>query len=225
MNDKLQRLTQVLEPAIPTSAAKAVSVPMTVEEPEIGDAPGLRDYWRIVHANRAVVYTTVVLGALLAVAYNYVRVPTYRATATLQIDREQPGAGQVGERDYPEFPEAADYLETQYKVLRSRTLAKRVVAGLGLREQPELSYTLEREDLEDYRGLVHPTVLEQFLERLTVRPSKGTRLVDVSYESVDAELAPRVVNTLADAFIEHNLQARWNATQKASVWLQEQLAA
>ena len=225
MNDKLQRLTQVLQPASPSvSTAQTVQVPLTVEEPDAGEAPGLRDYWRIVHANRVLVYTAVVLGAALAAAYNYVRVPTYRATATLQIDREQPGAGQVGDRDYPEFPEAPDYLETQYKVLRSRTLAKQVVTGLGLERQPELAYSLTPEDLEAHINSIHPAVLEQFLERLAVRPSKGTRLVDVSYESVDPELAPRVVNTLAESFIQHNLQARWNATQKASVWLQEQLA-
>lgn len=228
MNDKLQRLTQALEPVPPRPPAQRPAAnpapATTIEEPGLGDAPALRDYLRILHAHRSVVCSGLVLGLIAAAAYNYIRTPTYRATATLQIDREQPGAAQIGDRDYPEFPEAADYLETQYKVLRSRTLARRVIEALGIAGRRELAYSLEPEELAAYADAVHPVVLEKFLERLAVRPSKGTRLVDVSYESVDRELAPAVVNTLADAFIEHNLQARWNATQKASVWLEEQLA-
>ncbi len=232
MNDKLQRLTKVLEP-VPAprpprtqagSFSSPVSVPLSAEEPELGDAPALRDYWRVVHSHRFVVYTTLVLGLASAAAYNYIRTPTYLATATLQIDREQAGAARVSDRPYTELPEAPDYLETQYKVLRSRTLAKQVIAALDLAELPELAYSLKPEDLTAYTATVHPVVLEQFLDRIAVRPSKGTRLVNVSFESVDAELAPRVVNTLAESFVQHNLQSRWNATQKASVWLEEQLA-
>lgn len=224
MNDKLQRLTQALEPTFRKQGPQTIAPTYSVEEPDLAEGQALRDYWKIVHSHRWLLATTVLLGLLAAGGYNYVVTPTYRATATLQIDREQPGAGQVGDRDVREPMEQPDYLETQYKVLKSRTLSRQVIDQLGMSERRELAYSLEPEELADYAGETHPVVVEEFQERLTIRPSKGTRLVDVSYESIDRELAAEVVNTLSDAFIEHNLQARWNATQKASVWLEEQLA-
>src|SRR5690606_6900162 len=164
-------------------------------------------------------------GVAVGLAWNQIRTPTYQATVTLQIDREQPGLTEISEQTSPQFPEQPDYIETQYKVLQSRSLAKTVIDELGLAEKPELRHALTSEELETYAGNVHPRILERFAKRLTVRPSKGTRLVDVSYESVDPNLAPLVVNTLGAAFVEHNLRAKWNATQKASVWLEEQLDA
>jgi succinoglycan biosynthesis transport protein ExoP len=71
---------------------------------------------------------------------------------------------------------------------------------------------------------VPPAIIEEYLDHLGVRPAKGTRLVDVTFESVDPALAASVVDTLAEEYIVHNLEAKWNATQKASTWLQQQLS-
>jgi len=223
MNDKLQRLTQAVEPTYRKQGPPAITPTFSVEEPDLADGQALRDYWKVVHSHRWLLVVTAAVGLIAAGGYNYVVTPTYRAVATLQIDREQPGAGQVGDRDVREPLEQPDYLETQYKVLKSRTLSRQVITSLQMSERRELAYALTSEDLAAYTGDVHPVVVEKFQKLLTVRPSKGTRLVDVSYESIDPELAAQVVNTLSEAFIEHNLQARWNATQKASVWLEEQL--
>jgi capsular exopolysaccharide synthesis family protein len=62
------------------------------------------------------------------------------------------------------------------------------------------------------------------LDSITVSPGKGTRLVDVSVDSVDPSLAARAANTLAEHYIEQNLAARWEATERASAWLTRQLA-
>ncbi len=206
--------------AEPVYQSAAASIP----EPETGTEFHLRDYWKVLHAQRRLVTSIAALGVACALVWNYIGTPTYRASATLQIDREQPSLAQIGRQDFPQFPEQPDYIETQYKVLRSRTLAKQVIDRLGLAERAELNHDIPAEELEQLEA-PHPEVLERFLDKLSIRPAKGTRLVDVSYESVDRELAPRVVNTLAESFIEHNLQTKWDATQKASVWLQQQLAS
>ncbi|MEZ5396084.1 MAG: exopolysaccharide transport family protein [Bryobacterales bacterium] len=221
MNNKLQRLDEALSR---TPAPRPAAIPVaSFEETTEGSEISLRDYWRILSRRRGSIGVALVLSLGAAALYTSVVNPTYRATATVQIDREQPGLTDIRQQTGAEPLEQPDYLETQYKVLRSRTLAKRVIAQLGIANDPELNQGLEPGDAADWEGL-HPKILERFLERLSVRPAKGTRLVDVSYESVDADLAPKVVNTLADAFVEYNLEARWQATEKASEWLQEQLA-
>jgi succinoglycan biosynthesis transport protein ExoP len=194
-----------------------------MDESEVIGGFSLREHWRVVYSRRWSVLTLAAAGVAVALAWNQVRTPTYEATVTLQIDREQPGLAEMSEQLSPQFPEQPDYIETQYKVLQSRALAKTVIAELGLAAKPELKHGLTAAELEAYAGDIQPRIVERFASRLKVRPSKGTRLVDVSYESVDPQLAPLVVNTLGVAFVEHNLRAKWNATQKASVWLEEQL--
>jgi capsular exopolysaccharide synthesis family protein len=66
-------------------------------------------------------------------------------------------------------------------------------------------------------------VLERFRDRLSVEPVKRSRLVAVSFESIDADLAARIVNTLASNYVEQSLEARWDATQKATEWISQQL--
>ena len=139
MENKLERLTARLAPAAPPhdpASPGEVSVPFRrfpVEEPEAEPEFSLREYWRIVHARRWSIVLAAGLAMAVAAAYNYVQVPTYRAVATLQIDREQPNIAQLDDR-LAEPLEQPDYIETQYKVLQSRNLAKRVIARLGLAE-------------------------------------------------------------------------------------------
>jgi capsular exopolysaccharide synthesis family protein len=221
MNNKIQRLDNALTPRLSRAALPAVSYEETVDAPEFS----LREYWRILSRRRGSLAVALAFSLFGAALYTTMVAPTYRATATVQIDREQPGLADIRQQAAAEPLEQPDYLETQYKVLRSRTLAKRVIAELGIAGDPELTQDLAPGEAEAWGESLHPKILERFLERLSVRPSKGTRLVDVSYESIDPDLAPKVVNTLANAFVEYNLEARWQATEKASKWLQEQLAA
>ncbi len=227
MDQDLNRLTRSLE-ASRTPAAGRRGLPAAIDrldESEANPAFSLLAYWKTLHTHRTLVGAAAAIGLAAALIWSFASVRIYRAAATIQIDRERPMLENINERDFPVFPEQADYIETQYKILRSRTLAKQVIAKLQLDQRKELRHGLSEEDLAEYPGETHPTILRRFFDRLAVTPSKGTRLVEVAYESTDPLLAPRVANALGEAFVEHNLRAKWTATQKASVWLEEQLAA
>jgi len=185
----------------------------------------LRDYWRVVHAHRWMIAAFCLLAAGMAMAFNYAQVPVFRSTATLQIDREQPHTARL-EDSIAQPLEQPDYIETQYKILKSRTLAKAVLEKLRLEERAEFRRGWFQSRLEEPRrgGELNPAVLRRFQAAITVSPGKGTRLVDLSMDSVDPALAARVANSLAETYIEQNLAAKWDATQKASGWLTQQLA-
>ena len=237
----------------PKSAAAGSSVtpspPVSkapVELPEPVSEFSLRDYWRVLHARRGTIAWAAALSLGAALVYSYVTTPTFRARGTLQIDREEPNIAELDE-SYRRLPEQPDYLETQYKVLKSRTLGRRVIAKLGLHNRAEFRVRLDSGttaappvnslaaapapeanaavgEIDDIGPAVHPAIVEEYLDHLGVHPAKGTRLVDITFESVDPVLAASVVDTLAEEYIEHNLEAKWNATQKASTWLQQQLS-
>ncbi len=51
----------------------------------------------------------------------------------------------------------------------------------------------------------------------------NSRLMDVSFESTDPQLAARVVNAHIASYIEQNFSSKYEATTRASTWLADQL--
>ena len=229
MENKLERLTATLAPAAPQRLLSSAAPRTLIELPEAAGGFSLRDFWRLIQARRAIVSAAILAALVVAALYNYLKVPTYLATVSVQIDREQPNIARLDE-ELSRLPERPDYIETQYKVLKSRTLARRVIQRLELGRVPELNRGVPAGPATPWTfpgtgDALQPRVVDAFLARLRVDPGKGTRLVDVSFESEDPQLAPAAANALAEEYIEHNLEAKWNTTQKASGWLQQQLAS
>ena len=57
-----------------------------------------------------------------------------------------------------------------------------------------------------------------------VEPVRLSQLIRISFESPDKEFSARVANAVADAFIENDLEARFQMTQKAADWLNSRVA-
>ena len=66
-------------------------------------------------------------------------------------------------------------------------------------------------------------LISAFLSRVKVSPNRTSRLVHVTFESYDPELAARAVNTLADKFISWLMDRRLDATKAAREFLRRQL--
>ena len=56
-----------------------------------------------------------------------------------------------------------------------------------------------------------------------IRASGRTRIVQISSDSTHPKLAAEFANTLADEFIDQNLEARWMMTERTGEWLSNQL--
>jgi capsular exopolysaccharide synthesis family protein len=96
----------------------------------------LLDYVRIVYKRRWVAFAILLplVGALAL--FNATLVPVYEASVQLQIDPENRGI--LIFKESIENPEAGDdYQQTQYRILQSRTLAKKTLERLQLWDSPE----------------------------------------------------------------------------------------
>ena len=205
---------------------------------DMQEAAHLLDYWRILRKRRWTVLSIFFLIFTLVFIGTLKQKPVYRAKALLEIEKENPHLLSV--QELFELDTVSDsYLETQYRVLRSDTLALRVIQPLALYDLPEFNPQAVRNS--DSRQLASPdsslptispaqndpavmqVVLARFRDKMSVEPVKLSRLVEISFESNDPVLAARVVNTLAAEHIEQSLEVRWKATQKASEWLSQQL--
>ncbi|HEV2489252.1 MAG TPA: polysaccharide biosynthesis tyrosine autokinase [Candidatus Acidoferrales bacterium] len=196
---------------------------------------GFGDRWKVVQKRRWTILT-VLLGIFTIVLFATMKEkPVYQARGLMEIEQENPNVVTV--QDLFQIENVSDnYLETQYQILRSDTLAREIIQQLRLDQITEFNlpkriWPWERnQDAAAGDGAALPTdpaheqaVLRQFEERLSVNPVERSRLVRVSFDSEDPKLAADVVNSLAAGYIQQNLQMHWEATQRASAWLSQQL--
>jgi capsular exopolysaccharide synthesis family protein len=175
--------------------------------------------------------------------------PVYRGTATIQINKENPQIVDFKEI-FAVNTTDLDYYQTQYKILESRSLARRVLQTLKLADHPDLNSRSESSFVLNWAGefaktfsrwvpLIPATgqtvgagerervretfLVNRFLDRLKIEPIRNSRLVKVHFDSHYPDLSMEVPNTLALAYIQQNLETRFTATEKAKEWLTRQL--
>jgi len=173
----------------------------------------LRYYAGLFWRHRSFVVACALVGLLLALVVALVQTPEYRAGVMLQIDPPSPtfmtvtdalvGAGGYWQN--------TDFYNTQFKVLRSKELGKKVVERLNLT------------DREPFKSSHDPAAL--FMSHVGVEPFPESRLVTVTVTHENPKEASLWANTLADVYIEMSLETRVEAARRAYDWLQERLAA
>ena len=206
---------------------------------EIEKAPDLLAYWKVIRKRRWTVLTAFTILFAVVLVETLKQKPVYRAKALLEIDKENPSL--VTPQELFQLDEVTDtYLETEYKVLSSDDLAERVINQLRLDQVAEFRpqkrlwpWTVNKgpaaQSLPAEVGVtggdpsIRESVLAGFENRLNIKPFRRSRAVEISFTSQDPILAASVVNRLTSNYIDKNLEARWDATQKASEWLSQQM--
>src|SRR5271165_1143856 len=198
-----------------------------------GEGPDLRAHWRTIQKRRWTVLSILLVTLTIVAIVTFKEKAIYRADALLEIQKENANIPTVQELFQLENV-SDNYLETQYKVLQSETLARRVIDELHLERDsefnpPKNSWLQAKANAAALGGEsridpdVEQTVLREFKDRLSIDPVRRSRLVQISFESQDPEIAARAANALAENYIQENLESRWQAAQKASEWLSKQL--
>jgi uncharacterized protein involved in exopolysaccharide biosynthesis len=122
--------------------------------------------------------------------------------------------------------DSENYIETQSKILTSETLALQTIRNSGLSARPEYSSPngpSEAVATGDLSNQKRPPELAAFLGSLSVRRVPNSRLMDVSFESTDPQLAARIVNVHLETYVQRNFKTSFDATARATTFLREQL--
>jgi polysaccharide biosynthesis transport protein len=143
----------------------------------------LRERWRIVAVAFVVVTGAVGLG-------NALKKPVYRATGTIEIRKQAAEVVPVEAESQLERI-SVQYLQTQYAMMRSPALVRRILSDTVLLRRLERS--LEVKPGADMAVRVEALLLP-IKEHLSVDPITGSRIVRVSFEADDPKLAADVVN-------------------------------
>ena len=203
------------------------------------DRVELLEYWRgITRRKWSVIGLTLAVTLLAAVIVHSIS-PVYRATATILLETGKSKVVSV-EEVYTGVSASREFFQTQAEIMRSRELVTKVVAKLKLGTHPEFDprqrepslwqkwtapLGLEPDTNVDITDeMAEKSAVVQFMGRLSAEPAKGSSMLRVSFEAQDRELAARAANAVADAFIENDLEARFQLTQKATDWLNSRVA-
>lgn len=147
----------------------------------------------IIYKKRWILITFICAIMTLDLIYTFKQTPLYRATVLVLIETPSaPLSPRISQEEVMPRIGAADYYNTQYEILESRTLARRVCNALDLKSL---------EDFDDERPE------HNFLKLISIEPVKDTRLVEMSIEYEDPEMATKMANTLASLYIEQNIES------------------
>ncbi len=159
----------------------------------------------------------VLLAAPMA-AVTLMTTPVFEATTRVLVGEDPQRTGITPGRQEPR--NVVDSL-TQTEVVRSRTLARKVVESLKLWEAPEYAPLVAAapDDTARAAGLVDP-----LLSHVTVALIPDSRVVSLSVEAEDPALAARIANEVAKLFIDRERESKFEAANGAAQWLNERLA-
>src|SRR6266566_4843585 len=232
-----------MEPALPQSSApmlrEVVPAPMQLSRNLAALHPAvaaqdsiLREYLRVLIKRVWIVGGTLALVFGATVIATLRSTPIYDAVGSIAINKPDPMLQSL--RDATNS--GADYydptdLDTEVRILRSDLLALQVIKQLNLDRLPEFgghgqpssgSLELTTDALEPDSARAN-TLLGAFKGSLRVVLEPNTRVINIHYRSPNKVLAGRVVNTLANTYIEQNFKTRFESTMQASDWLSRQL--
>lgn len=198
--------------------------------------PIIRQYMRIAVRWRYVIIGSVVACVLLGLIATLLMTPKYTAETTVEISRE---ANKVTDFQGVEREASVadqEFYQTQYGLLKSRSLAERVAAQLRLVDDPKFFELFGVSGNEPAFQVVngrYPAsgrVARQrvaggiLLKNVEISPTRLSRLVDIRFTSPDPEFSAKVTNAWADGFIQTNLERKIQATSYGRNLLQRQLA-
>ena len=213
----------------------------------------LRNMWRSIWRWRSVVLWTTVAGTIAAILAIYQLTPQYTATTQVVVGVGQLKIANVQDlvselkADQPN-----EMVGTEIGLIRSRSLAEKTVAKLNLYNDPEFNPSLRQPGilsrLLDSQtaaaqawlggllggGAKEATekpgddaemnkVIDAFEEKLKVGNDGKSRIINISFDSRNPVTAAQVANTLADAYIVSRLDAKFEATKRANLWLSDRL--
>jgi capsular exopolysaccharide synthesis family protein len=179
----------------------------------------VRHYLRTIRKRWPFVVLSMIVATVIAFVYTYRQPKTYESTCQIIIDpappQVLPGSKDVVEMGTGSFWGNKEFYETQYRIIQSTNVGQRTAEKLGLQYDP------------DYAPLLGPNHDLAALGRavagqIAVRSLKDSRLATITVTDRKPQRAALIANTIADTYIEYNLDYKLEGARSAMAWLAEQ---
>jgi succinoglycan biosynthesis transport protein ExoP len=187
----------------------------------------LREYLHILLKRKWWIIGTFFSIFSVVAVYTFLRTPIFRTSTTLQITEDNP-ASQVTMEDKMSRMFGSDspekFQQTQYKILKSWSLAQRVAQALNLAKHPAFKSIREKNPNKS-DAEIETDLANLVMAGLEVNPVKNSYLVEVAFQSPDKSLTQQVVNAVADQYMYLSIDRRNESFVLVRKWLDKQLQA
>ncbi len=235
-----------------TRQARRAHLTVLAEDVESNIQDDLHQYWRIIRKHLDLVLAVPAFLVTLAILRDAMTTPLYTASSTLLIRSSAPPllenatvtiVSQSSESD------SGGQDQTQIQLLKSKSLAARVVAAEGLANDPSFRGTpkgsgeighLVKKWLADGLGLnksgadksSNPQLtalaatrglVGAYLSELNITPVRDTEMVTISFTTPDPALSARLANAHARAFISWGIEINAHQSEDAEHFLEGKL--
>lgn len=204
----------------------------------------LRTLWR---GKFLIITLMIVMVGLAAYYAQFMTQPTFRASTVLILEGQEPQLVDF-ESVVSNLSGENDEVNTQIQVLRSRILVGKVVDELNLVSLGMFNPTLRPEGWRQrLRGMARaqyydligedmppPQVFSAERQRdsavtiligkLEIRNISSSLAFSISIETTDRKLSVAIVDTMAEAYIDDQLEVKASATVRATEWLADRVA-
>jgi len=205
-----------------------------VPEEEMGLGEVVNFTWGFLRRQYMVIIFCALLAFVLGLIYLQHTPPRYAAHAAMIIDTRK---GQVFQNQtiLADGPIDLAGIDSQVQIVKSENVAASVIKDLHLTEIPEFvggatgpidqllahlpwSSPPPRSEFELMRQAINT-----FEKNLDVVRVGMSYVLDISYTASDPDLAAKIANAVADAYIVDQLDAKFHANRRASDWLKDRV--
>jgi capsular exopolysaccharide synthesis family protein len=195
-----------------------------------------QEIWQTIRHRKLIFLGSLLVGVCLALAYSLALPIRYEGVTKLTVDfgvNESFGA-EASALAQATGVDPSTKLQTQVNVLETDSIAWDVITRLRLDQAPAAA--IRRFLIGPFRCLSSPetsvdsidpkcrqALIDEFHRRLSVQPVSRTQIIELRYRSRSPELAAKVVNSLADIYVERNFKAKYQSAMRASTWLSGRL--
>ncbi|MBU0655788.1 MAG: polysaccharide biosynthesis tyrosine autokinase [Gammaproteobacteria bacterium] len=214
-------------------------------QPEARQIP-FQQYWLALRHHAGSILLLSMLFSLLMLGLALLTNPSYTAKSSIKIETTSPKVLEydVDTARQPSYVDDTVFYNTQYKMLRSRDLAENVINKLGIRQtllddrkfKAPVYWVVDpvKNVVKSLRSLlpsdnaetgIRPEVTaeEIFLTKLTIKPVKNSRIIDINFTAHDPVMARDVVQSMTEAFIGEQYRGRREDAERAKQFLNGQL--
>ena len=198
---------------------------------ETREPEGLSDFWQLLVRHKTAILLSSMGGLLLGVLAGIPLKPIYRASTTLEVLNVNEDFMNMRPTQLAVPGEDTDNLseeETQATLLQNTQLLERVSARLDhdpapFPETASVHWLKWPHLKERTKPSSRETLIAAAATSLKVTNPPRTRILEISVDSTDSQIAVNFTNTLVQEFIKQNIEARWASTQQTSDWLRHEI--
>lgn len=156
----------------------------------------LTDYLRIIYRGRWVIIISFIVVFIVSVIYTYNMKPVYQSATTIIIDMK--GSNQSSIFNFNSFGNQNTHIANQLEIIKSRTLAERVVKRLELSELRDSLSLFQPNEKGEYRTLRQ--MVGSVKNTIEVINKKDTDIIEITISAPSPFEAAFLANTVAQEY-------------------------